>query len=668
MSMDVDRNEKGEEMLEKGEGSKVRVSFGDRMAYGAFCAFELVLRLLPMWVWCRVGEMIGCLGYILLKRYRERIRRNIRIVTGGRVSSAELGRMARRNFQMTMANFLAAAKAATMGDEALGRHVTIVGKENVLEATARGKGCLCLIAHAGNWELLARVRVYFPEVVRFGSSYRELDNPLIEGLWRRRRERNRCEMFGKRDNPFSKITGVLRDNGMVGILCDQNASNLGTLVPYFGKLASTTSLPALVQRRSKAMAVPVIVRTVRTGHWEVTFGEDMRLERFGKDMDAMTSEVNRVLADLGRRSIEDGFWLHNRWKQDPPVVGERPAPVLPEECEKPVFPLRVLVSLPEAWGAGIPVLPFMRSFKHYRPDVEFTVICAEAWEDYWQTRDEVSLVIRVSDRLREDVYEAHERPAIGFDLAVVLSENESVFKAIESIGVPIYVSKSHPLAKKARFKVDDSSGRVPRHEVEDLRDVARRMGFDVTKGFPERREWRELVNEERSEEGKRDEGVCYIAPFSDLGDIVSWSEERWMELCDLLREGTRMGSIEGSMGDAYEVLVMEGDEERGKAFAEKLGLSLTVSRMRDIRSYLQGARVLISPDGSLPMVAAEEGVPCVTLFNTRMPVRHRPLGSYHVNLFTHRACTPCYQTVCPFGVQCLNDISAREVYEAIKSL
>ena len=67
-------------------------------------------------------------------------------------------------------------------------------------------------------------------------------------------------MFDRKEG-FQEAIKLLRGGGAIGILSDQHAGDQGLWVPFFGKLASTSPLPALLAKRTGAVLVGMAVYT-----------------------------------------------------------------------------------------------------------------------------------------------------------------------------------------------------------------------------------------------------------------------------------------------------------------------------------------------------------------------------------------------------------------------
>lgn len=585
----------------------VQITFADRVSYYGFRCLEFSLWLLPMKFWCLFGRLTGLLAWLILPHYRRLVRRNMRIIFGGAKTTAQLRSLVKDNFQTLICNFIASAKAATMSDKALAKHFTIIGKENVINSLdTNGKGVICAIAHMGNWELLARVRSGFTEVPRFGSMYRELDNPLMETLWQDRRQKSGCEMFGKKTTTLANSSNILRNNGMLGILCDQNAGNYGIIVPYYGKLTSTTNLPALLQRRTKADIIPVTVRTISLGKWEVSFGPALKLRGTGKEIADTTALINEKLAEAGRLSPADGFWLHNRWKQTVLTPREEPIPVLESSYGKATLPLRIVVSMPDHLDEALRFIPVMKAISAHRYDTEWQVICPDNQIPFWEQEPLVSHIVGKSGDLREKISHLNNASPVALDFAFLLDSDSKVYKELNRLsGVAMLsISGEHPKLKtKGRYTVlrPKSAG----HRIHDLDKFLHRVQIPQ---FSEN-----FLPVKRIDAPK---GLTLISPFSTLGKEYEWSKSFWSK-------------FNKKWPGSLTILALEQDAERAEQWARDLDLDCIIASIPNILAELRHCKQLIAIDGAIPELAAYVGTPSITLFNLRDPERYCPLGGFH---------------------------------------
>lgn len=278
-----------------------------RLETAAYVTFEAVLGILPLaWV-AATGRLAGRVAWLVLPRRRRVVARNLRIAFAGERSEEELCSLTAEVFRRSGANLLCSLRTAEMGERSLARAVVVRDEIVFREAVARGKGVVMVLAHMGNWEALAQ---WFPKLlppgVKGATVYRPLNNPIMNARVAAARARRGVGLFSKDDNPLG-MAGFLRRGGVLGVLADQRAGEIGELVPFFGRLTSCTPIPAILARRTGAAVVGVSLRSVGAGRWELGFHA---LETG----EPTTSGVMRLLERMMRVSPADVFWLQDRWK------------------------------------------------------------------------------------------------------------------------------------------------------------------------------------------------------------------------------------------------------------------------------------------------------------------------------------------------------------------
>ncbi len=310
-----------------------------RMEFGFYHVIELVLSLLPSSAVYHLGNGLGILAWHILPSRRRIVLRNLRIAFAGERSPEELVALARKSFRRTGANLLASAYTARLKPHELQRLVTLENPELIEEALRGGRGLVILLAHMGNWEILARVNHFFPPGSRTGAFYRPLNNPLLDERTVTTREMDGTRLFSKRDNPLH-VAGFLREGGIVGILADQRTGLQGEPVRFFGRLTRASPLPSLLARRSRSRVLSCSLRMSGRGKWIFC--------SHPVEQPADTASCMKSLELAMRQSPEDVFWFQERWKvylSEGHTFGDWLGP----DSHGPGKPHRVLV-----WLAGAP--------------------------------------------------------------------------------------------------------------------------------------------------------------------------------------------------------------------------------------------------------------------------------------------------------------------------
>ena len=200
------------------------------------------------------------------------------------------------------------------------------GFEHFERARSLGKGVLFLTAHFGNWELSSFAHGIYGYPLNF--IVREMDNPLIDRLINHYRTLSGGQAIEKRDASRQVLRAFQRGES-VGILMDQNMlPGEGVFVNFFGRLASTTSWPARLARKT---GVPIVLGLViwdsKLRKYQLRFEPVEWITRDDPDEEILANTANftRLIEQYARQYPEQWLWVHRRWKTRP-------------EGEPPVYP------------------------------------------------------------------------------------------------------------------------------------------------------------------------------------------------------------------------------------------------------------------------------------------------------------------------------------------
>ena len=200
--------------------------------------------------------------------------------------------------------------------ETLGRFVEhSEGIERCLAALERKRGLLMFGAHFGNWELEAAVFSLLVSPVTV--IYRPLDSKLLDDLVLHVRSASGNIPLAK-DRAMRQMLRVLKNNGVLGILVDQNmAWHEGVFVDFFGRPACTTDGLALLALHTGAPVVPAFLIRQPNGKYRFVVGEEVPTVRTGDkahDVLANTQNYTRIVEETVRRYPDQWLWVHQRWK------------------------------------------------------------------------------------------------------------------------------------------------------------------------------------------------------------------------------------------------------------------------------------------------------------------------------------------------------------------
>lgn len=281
--------------------------------YAVFLFAAAILRALP---WNTARSFGGALGrvasHVVYKRFRLTID-NIQKAFPSKTpaESVEIARQSWANMGVTAAEF---AHASLMTSEQLKKICRVSNTARFEAHLAQGKGAIVHLAHCGNWEIAGlAVQAICGKVAAVA---RHIRNPFVDAWMDNARRHNGMEIVGHR-NPFFSCAKWLKKGKVLGILMDQNMPYGEVFLPFFGRMASTTPLTALLALKTGVPVFPI--RIYRENDLICAEFEDPIYPEEGYS----DEKVYNLVAALNARieawiTKEPGSWLwaHNRWKRE----------------------------------------------------------------------------------------------------------------------------------------------------------------------------------------------------------------------------------------------------------------------------------------------------------------------------------------------------------------
>jgi Kdo2-lipid IVA lauroyltransferase/acyltransferase len=199
-------------------------------------------------------------------------------------------------------------------------HSHIVNQEQFVRTLLSGRPLVLISAHYGNFELGGYLMGLFGFPTY--TVARALDNPYLDRFVNDFRGRTGQYILGKKGTS-DEIQRVLGRGGILTLLGDQHAGRKACWVDFFGRPASTHKAVALFSLGNDAPTMVSYARRLeRPLHYEV--GPEAVCDPGEPDFELgsvqhLAQWYTDHLEQLIRRSPEQYWWLHRRWKGKPPA-------------------------------------------------------------------------------------------------------------------------------------------------------------------------------------------------------------------------------------------------------------------------------------------------------------------------------------------------------------
>jgi lipopolysaccharide heptosyltransferase II len=644
----------------------------DFVVYLLYRAGLAVVAALPLSFLFGFGEFLGVCAWMFSAKYRRLATRNLEIAFSNEKSPRELRELVRRHFRQLGANLLCSAKLTQMQPEKILERVEVENIEAMAREFRAGVPVVLVLSHLGTWEVFAQLMPKFVGFVRNASVYQGLGNRFIDEHVRRTRSQTGLELFDRHDG-FDPVIDLLRSGGGVGVLSDQHAGDHGVWTPFFGRLASTSPLPALLAKRTRAALIAAGVYTTGRARWRMVFTE--RFDQTGVSIGVLTSKINEVIEQQILRAPEDWFWVHNRWKTPQPnfllAHYKRGIYLPPEISAGDLKPFRVLIRSSNWLGDAAMSVPAIRAIKNGRPDVHVTIAAPNKITAMWKLIPEVSAIIPLPDTSLFSVVSLLKQQ-MSFDVAILFPNSLRVALETWLSGIPRRVGyRGHWRSWLVTQIVREprKPGPPEHHSLRFLR-IARECGAETADTQ------HSTLNSERIRDQAAQHPTGYqpstinhqplkigLCPGAEYGPAKRWLPERFAEAA---------AKISAQSSAQWILLGTKQDAAIGEQIAATIG-NHCVNRigqttLEELIDELRRCRLLLTNDTGTMHLAALLGVPVVAVFGSTEPRLTGPLGNGHIVLRHHVECSPCFLRECPIDFRCMKAISADEVAAAVLSM
>jgi KDO2-lipid IV(A) lauroyltransferase len=225
--------------------------------------FQFCSTLIPRSIQKFFSVVVGDLFYLMMRKTRAHVRKNIEGVSRGRWLKERVKVLTRKTFQnygqylldyMVMHRLRPSNKDQWVEEE--------VGGDYMMEALHAGKGAICITPHLGNWEiggLLFSFKGGKLNVLTLDE--RDVDTRSFREEMRRRRGIKILYINPKDDSPMAILDAVkaLRRNEIVAMLGDRIESQKTMFFDFFGRKMAFPIGVAILAMATEAPVLPVFV-------------------------------------------------------------------------------------------------------------------------------------------------------------------------------------------------------------------------------------------------------------------------------------------------------------------------------------------------------------------------------------------------------------------------
>ncbi|MGH7458827.1 MAG: lysophospholipid acyltransferase family protein [Longimicrobiaceae bacterium] len=295
-----------------------------RTGYALTRALEGAALLLPEPVMERVGAAAGALVSEALGLRRKVVEENLRAAFPDK-DQAWVRRTVREVYRNSGREGAILPRLSALSREELLARTEVVGWEQLERGLAEGRGVIVVSGHYGNWEMgaagIAARGIPFQAVVR------RQNDPLFDDRLDALRERMGVGTISSGE-AVRRVPRILRENGVVGVVADQDAGRAGVRIDFLNRPASAHRGAAVFALRSGAAVIDLVAARLPGSPARYRLVFNRVPVRPGGDTEEDVRLLTQEIADRLARAVRDEpvqyFWFHRRWKSFPSEPLGRP--------------------------------------------------------------------------------------------------------------------------------------------------------------------------------------------------------------------------------------------------------------------------------------------------------------------------------------------------------
>ncbi len=194
----------------------------------------------------------------------------------------------------------------------LNKFIEIDGLENLNKIKKENRRAVFISGHFNNFELMAQ------QIEKAGINlcaiYRPLNNIFLNKTMEEIRENFICKNQIKKGRSGTRqIIENIKKGNSVALMIDQRVRE-GIKIQFFGKPASTTTIPAQLIKKYKCDLVPIYIERRKNNYFKMFVSEPIKIGN-NKSIKEITEYLNKILEKMILKNIDQWIWTHDRWKK-----------------------------------------------------------------------------------------------------------------------------------------------------------------------------------------------------------------------------------------------------------------------------------------------------------------------------------------------------------------
>ena len=196
-------------------------------------------------------------------------------------------------------------------DSKLNNYLEVEGSEIFDEIKRNNEQVVFISGHFNNFELMAM------EIERSGidvaAIYRPLNNIFLNTIMEKIRKEYICKYQIKKGISGAREIIKLYKNGFsIALMIDQRVRE-GIKLNFFGKPASTTTIPAQLVKKFGCKIVPIYIERIDKFYYKIKISRPIDFDK-NQSIEKISLVLNEELEKMILKRPGQWIWSHDRWK------------------------------------------------------------------------------------------------------------------------------------------------------------------------------------------------------------------------------------------------------------------------------------------------------------------------------------------------------------------
>ena len=196
-------------------------------------------------------------------------------------------------------------------DSKLNNYLEVEGSEIFDEIKRNNEQVVFISGHFNNFELMAM------EIEKSGidvaAIYRPLNNIFLNTIMEKIRKKYICKYQIKKGMSGAREIIKLYKNGFsIALMIDQRVRE-GIKLNFFGKPASTTTIPAQLVKKFGCKIVPIYIERIDKFYYKIKIIRPIDFDK-NQSIENISLVLNKELEKMILKQPGQWIWSHDRWK------------------------------------------------------------------------------------------------------------------------------------------------------------------------------------------------------------------------------------------------------------------------------------------------------------------------------------------------------------------